>query len=89
MLKHINESMSRLHAIDYNGIDPDQYKYQKKEFNRQMIYCVVSIIIFFIAIVTSDPNVMATIPGGGLTLLLIDVGIIVLVIALCMYSKKA
>jgi hypothetical protein len=81
--------MSRLQAIDYDGRDPDQYRYQKKEFNRQMIYCVVSIVVFFVAIVTSNPNIMATIPGGGLTLLLIDIGIIVLVVALCMYSKKA
>ncbi len=80
--------MRATRAID-DGSDVDyQYRAQRKEFNRQMLYCIVSIIIFFVALITSDPAIVATIPGGGLTLLIIDTSIIVLVLAMCVWAKK-
>ncbi len=76
-------------AIDYDGSYSDyQYRAQRKEFNKQMIYCIVSIIIFFFALITSDPYVMSTIPGGGLTLLIIDITIIIAVLAMCFWGKR-
>ena len=82
--------MDSLNAIEYDGQESDiQYQAQRKEFNRQMIYCIVSLIIFFFALVTSDPYVMSMIPGGAISLLFIDTAIIILVFAMCLYSKKA
>ena len=81
--------MDSLHAIDYDGrVSDSQYRAQRKEFNRQMIYCIVSIVIFFFALITSDPYVMSIIPGGGITLLFIDSAIIIMVLVMCFYSKK-
>jgi predicted membrane protein len=72
-------------AIDYDR-DASYQKQMRSNAMKQTAYCVISLIIFIIAIVSNDPNIAAAVPGDGLTLMFVDIGIVVAVILLCRWQ---
>ncbi|MGY5853581.1 MAG: hypothetical protein RTU92_08465 [Candidatus Thorarchaeota archaeon] len=81
--------VSGLRAIDESG-EPIDYRRQREYSNcrKQNAYCFLSIILFILAGVTSYPGVAESIPGGMVTIVIIDIGIVLTVLLLCRFQMK-
>jgi len=73
-----------LRALESGQPYPDyQRKQERKDCMNSTFYCVVSLAVFVGAYFLSDPNIVASIPGGAITSAIISIGIFLTVIFLC------
>ena len=61
---------------------------QRKECRDTIIYCVLSLALLIAAGGLNNPVVIATIPGGPLTLTILSIVIVVSVLLLCIWQIR-
>ncbi len=61
---------------------------QRKECRDTILYCVLSLALLIAAGALNNPIVIATIPGGPLTLTLLSIVIVVSVLVLCLWQMR-
>ncbi|MGY5872803.1 MAG: hypothetical protein RTV72_11195 [Candidatus Thorarchaeota archaeon] len=74
--------------LENDSPEPQYDPYQARaDFNKTMIYCVISIALLITSGAVTHPEVQANIPGGVATTSILSFVIIVFVILLCVWQR--